>query len=132
MTTLTEFLARLDEPRPFNWATNNCCSFAASWVELRTGKNPMAGLAATPDALSAMRLVKSMGGTLAAAWSKALNQEPILPTLAQVGDVVLVPTEGVTGAAAGICVGSQAMFIDESGTGVFMPLSACTYAWRIA
>ena len=118
---------------PFDWAGWNCCSFGASWVEHAEGMNPMSGLAGTPDAMAAARLVRSLGG-MEAAWSKQLGRDTILPTMAQIGDVVMAPVDdGGEGAGCviGICNGHVffAVAVDGSRTAHPMSLAAC--AWRI-
>ncbi len=130
--SLTEYLAGLGSPQPFDWARNNCCSFAAQWVKVREGRDPMEGLSDTPGPLQALRLVRDLGGTLEAAWTARLARSPIEPTLAQIGDVVLVPADGPVGAAAGICAGSEAVFLGQDGEALFVPMRFCTHAWRIA
>jgi hypothetical protein len=123
--------------QPFTWAASNCCHFAAQWVERATGRNPMAGLPATASALEAMRLVREMGGTLEAAWTRQLGHEPIASAFAQLGDVVLLPlhiemgTERATGQTVGVCVGAQAVIMTTEGFHAYMPMSAAVAAWRV-
>lgn len=115
--------------RVFDWKTANCCHFAAGWVLASTGHDPMAGLPQTEDKFAAYRLIRN-GGGLAGLWSRQLGREPIRPTLAQVGDVVLMPLDDDR-AAVGICAGRTAMFIDENGATAHQPMALATHAWRL-
>lgn len=132
---LTAFLAV--PPAPFSWRDANCCHWAAAWVRQATGHDPMAGLAATPDARAALRLLAGLGGSLRAAWSRQLGREPVAPQLAQLGDVVLVELAeglrqpGAPGALMGICVGRQVAVADASGAVRMLPLAAADAAWRL-
>lgn len=135
---LTHYLAGYTTDQRWDWAAANCCHFAARWVHVVTGRNPMDGLAPTPDARAAMRLVRGLGG-LEAAWTAQLGTAPIAPAMAQLGDVVLMPTpaagglctEGV-GELVGICAGRTAVFRGADGAMVFLPVLDCTAAWRLA
>lgn len=133
---LGDFLAE-SLGQPFTWATSNCCHFAAQWVERATGSSPMAGLPATTSALDAMRLVRELGGTLEAAWTRQLGREPIAPAFAQLGDVVLLPlvleeeAERPTGQAVGVCVGAQAVVMTSDGFHSYLPMSSAVAAWRL-
>lgn len=114
---------------PFDWKTANCCHFAAGWIRLRTGVDPMAGLPETPAAKDARRLVRVLGG-LRQAMTKQSGCRQILASLAQVGDVVLreLPEGGV---ALGICAGRTAMHVDENGDIVHIEMAGATCAWRV-
>lgn len=143
---LGEYLA--DTRRePFDWARNNCCHFAARWVARATGADPMAGLPATATAREARRLVRRLGGTLADAWTHALGRGPIVPALAQVGDVVLIDVallpvpdgappapdgaERGTGQAVGLCAGRTAVVMDAAGVCHHVPMDEARFAWRL-
>ncbi|WP_349743934.1 DUF6950 family protein [Roseateles cavernae] len=132
---LTDYLAQ--PPAPFAWAAANCCHWAAAWVAQATGTDPMAGLPETATAAAARRLVKRLGGSLRAAWSKQLGREPIAPLLAQLGDIVLVQLppeqqleEGV-GELVGICAGALIAVATAQGHVAYLPLSAGVCAWRL-
>lgn len=132
---LTQYLAAYADQR-WDWASANCCHFAARWVHAISGRNPMDGLAPTPDARAARRLVRALGG-LEAAWTSQLGAAPMAPAMAQLGDVVMMPTpaalpggEGV-GHLVGICTGRTAVFRAD-GAMVFLPVLDCTAAWRVA
>jgi hypothetical protein len=131
---LAAYLA-LQQAQAFCWQRNNCCHFTARWVAQVTGRDPMQGLADTPDARAALRLVQQLGGDLRAAWSRQLAQEPISALLAQVGDVVLfeafaADVAGV-GALVGICAGRTAVVLDVVGNVLHLPLTEADCAWRI-
>lgn len=124
--------------RSWNWATANCCTFAAAWVQAMEGHNPMPPLPATATARSVQQLVQQYGG-LAAMVSTLLRRDSIAPTAAQVGDLVLspcgmAPTHVVAGAgyALGICAGRTAVHIDLHGAAVHLPMAQALVAWRVA
>jgi hypothetical protein len=129
---MRELALYLSEPRgAFDWASANCCHFAAGWVKRMTGRDPMAGLPATAGAHQARRLVRALGGDLKAAWTRQLGIEPAPADQAQPGDVVLaLMNEG--GAAVGVCAGLMAIFIDAEGSTLAVPLSSCACAWRLS
>lgn len=122
---------------PFAWAGANCCHWPAGWVQAWTGLNPMAGLAPTPDARAALRLVQSLGGDLRAAWSRQLGAEPIAPLMARVGDIVLfelaegLRAEGAPGACVGVCTGPRVAVAEASGRLIYLPLDRADAAWRL-
>lgn len=124
---------------PFDWRLNNCCHFAAGWVERVEGKHPMADLVETPDRRAATALVRRLGGSLAGAWSHQLSRAALRPDLAQVGDLVLValaPTQGVgdfkgLGRAVGICAGRTVVCINAEGHCVHLPLRGSVCCWRV-
>ena len=103
----------------------------------------MAGLPTTPNARAALRLVRELGGSVASAWSLRLDRPPIAPGLAQVGDVVLVPSTAITalaaacppaegtGAMVGICAGRTVMLMDALGAVHHLPLWEAEWAWRL-
>jgi hypothetical protein len=126
---LGDFLATQDS-RPFDWATANCCHFAAAWVRFAEGVDPMAGTPTTTTATAALRVIQRLGG-MQQAWSKQLGREPIHPGLAQVGDVVLMTSDGETGSILGICNGMSVIALDEHGHAHFLPVEQAECAWRV-
>lgn len=117
--------------RAFDWETANCCHFAAGWVSLMTGRDPMAGLRVTKTERGARRLIRELGGSLDAAWTKRLGRAPILPTLAQIGDIVLFPL-GDGKYATGICAGRFALCVDDAGKVVRAEMDHASHAWRLS
>lgn len=116
---------------PFHWGVANCCHWPAGWVLACEGFDPMEGLKATPTPAAARRLIKSLGGSLVAAWTKQLGREPIAPTLAQIGDVVVIPLDADR-QTTGVCAGRDALCVDDAGKVVRVPMGAAIAAWRIA
>lgn len=131
-TALAEYVAACAR-QPFDWPTANCCHFAAGWLAVATGRDPMAALPTTPDALAARRLVRKHGDDLRGVVSYALGRAPIVPALAQTGDLVLVDsgTEDGTGQALGLCSGPSIIALDAHGSAHFLPLEAGLCAWRL-
>jgi hypothetical protein len=117
--------------KPFAWAENDCCTFAAGAVLAITGVDhlgPYRGKYAT--AKGATRILTKAGGLHG--WVVKCLGEPLArPALAQRGDVVLFETQDTFGPAAlGICVGAQ---IAAPGPDrmVLVPLTLATAAWRV-
>jgi hypothetical protein len=116
----------------FDWASSNCGHYTAAWVQATTGRNPMAGLPTTPNVRAALRLVHKLGGSLEAACTRLLGAAPIPAALAQLGDLVLIPTgPGGCGGALGICAGRTAVFRTTEGL-VSLPMSQAVSAWRVS
>lgn len=128
--TLSQYLAR--PVAPFDWATRNCCHFAAAWVREREGFDPMEGLARTESEEAAREQISALGGDLARAWANRMGREPIDVRFAQEGDVVIVPANVEGGLAAGICTGEAIAALMESGAVAFFPLKVGRCAWRVA
>lgn len=125
---LAEYAAGYGSPA-FDWERANCCHFAAGWVKACTGRDPMADLPATPRMSDARRLMRALGG-LRSACTVQTGLRQVLPTLAQVGDLVLRPLEG-DGYALGICAGRTAMHVDELGSVVHLAMDGALCAWRM-
>lgn len=121
--------------QPFNWRSANCCHLAAGWVQAATGRNPMQGLAETPDLRAALRLLQTLGGSVASAWTQQLGCEPVPPPLARLGDVVLMPIPNPdgqgTGSAVGICNGRTAVYTTHGGHLLYQPMQLATHAWPL-
>ena len=132
ITSAQQLAAHLDEHAaiPFDWAAHNCCHFVAAWVRQATGRDPMAGLAATPGEFAARRLVLRLGGSLPAAWTQRLGRAPIAPALAQVGDIVAVPLAEGRG-AVGICAGRHVAVLQSGGGIAMLPMQQATHVWRL-
>lgn len=130
---LHEYLSR-HGAAPFDWGINNCCHWAAGWMRHATGIWPMQGLPETPTPRAARRLVRQLGGTLAAAWTRQLGRAPLPALQAQLGDLVLVPVPagaGGTGEAVGVCTGRHAVCIGTQGLLAHVEMQHCTHAWRL-
>lgn len=120
--------------KAFDWPANNCCHFAAQWVLRATGHDPMHALPATCTAGAAARLVRRLGGDLQAAWTQALQRQPIAPALARDGDLLLVALDGLAllgGSAVAVCSGRHAITQDAHGAAVFLPREQALCAWRL-
>lgn len=113
----------------FDWATSNCCHFAAGWVRQVTGRDPMAGVPLTRNAFGARRQIARMGGSLRSAWTSAMQAEPISPKLASIGDVVLFDV-GANG-AVGICAGRTSVVALADGCIAHVPTLDADAAWRV-
>jgi hypothetical protein len=124
---LSEFLDAWPA-KPFDWASGNCCHFAAAWVKAATGRE--IELPKTPDVRAARRVLKT---GLADACRRLYGGPEVLPTLAQTGDLVLVPVEGEgVGEALGICSGRDVILLGADGKPAVLPIDRATTAWRLA
>lgn len=117
--------------QPFAWGTHDCLTWAAGVRRALTGEDAARDWRGTyATARGAARVLRRRGhGTIAAAISAELG--PPLPTVlfAQRGDVVVL-RHGRRFAAAGICLGAEAVFPGETGL-VRVPLDRCALAWRV-
>ena len=108
----------------FDWATDNCCTFAARvWDAMTDGDTVDKVKACHPDELGALRHIRDCGG-LGPALERIYG--PTVPGRAQRGDLVLVDTDN--GPAAGIWVGSTALVRGQVGL-VAYPRSAILARW---
>lgn len=126
--SLAAYLAQW-EPR-FDWS-HNCAHFAAGWVRWHTGLDALVGL----QHLRTLHEWRDQVGTgIAETVSQRLRVLPVLATLAQAGDVVLVQTlrgTALTGGALGICAGRTAMVLDDAGAVHHVPMTEASCAWPL-
>lgn len=114
---------------PFAWGTNDCCTFACSWIHILVGFDPSTEFNYA-TARQAAKLLKDEGGVEAIA-AKICAQWgwPECPPLqAARGDVVLVDTP--KGAALGICLGARCAFPGMDGV-TYKLTGEVRRAWRI-
>lgn len=129
----TEFFQALDDfiggrrELPFAWGSQDCCNFAADWVELVRGVDPMADLRGLESALAAGRALADAGGLLAAVTQRM--GPPILGALAQVGDVALV-RHGAGLSSMGVCLGPYVTAPGDAGL-LMLPITHAEAAWRV-
>lgn len=57
--------------RRFEWGVHDCCTFAARWIEIQTGRDPMATFPPYSSEAEAGWFVQNAGG-LAALWERQL------------------------------------------------------------
>jgi hypothetical protein len=114
---------------PFSWQRAHCGDFIGGWVLAMTGRSPVAGMPRQSTARAWARVFKSSGGMVAVV-STRLQREPILPTLAQVGDVVMLPC-AVLGGKLGICAGRTAVCMTEDGSTTHLPMYEALHAWPL-
>ncbi len=113
--------------RAFEWGAHDCCLWAADAVHAVTGKDFAEGLRGTyATAAEAAKMLKQVGGVRGVA-TAALG-EPINPTLAAVGDIVLLTEEGRDLLA--VCNGLEALCAGPTG---LVPVSTrqAHAAWRV-
>jgi hypothetical protein len=112
---------------PFEWHRWDCCSAAADWVRVCTGRDLFAAWADRyQTGAVAQRLIKKAGGL------RALIEGVLGPALpaewAQRGDVVLVEIDGRESLA--VCLGGVAAGPGEDGM-AFVKLEGWLCAWRV-
>lgn len=127
VTALGTFVQQ-KESTPFLWGYNDCCSFAADWVALATGRDVMEELRGLTSAKDAFRALALEGG-IHQAVSKRLGSA-IPPMSAGAGDVVLVST-GKRERTLAVCLGNRLIAPGLDGA-VFMPLTAGVAAWHVS
>lgn len=116
--------------RPFAWGEHDCCTFAADVVEAITGRDPMAAWrGAYVGQLAAARLLREHGGLLGLV--SGVLGEPVAPTLALRGDVVLyLQPDHADRPALGVCLGP--VFTAPGPAGLAQaPMRLAVHAWRI-
>lgn len=115
----------------FHWGEHDCCLFAADVVQAMTGHDPAAGFRGKySDEAGAAALIAAHGSLKGLV--RSVLGDPVHPSRARRGDIVLgpVPTAGGTQAGIGVCVGRQ--WAVPLPTGLrFLPLAAAAAAWRI-
>lgn len=111
---------------PFTWGVHDCCQFALGAIAAVTGRHvPVRPYASERGAV---RVLSRMGGFDGAV--KQAGGVPIPPGLAQRGDLVLVPQEGLFGSALAVCLGSAAFAAGVQGF-ASVPRAQWLAAWRI-
>jgi len=97
--------------KPFGWGSHDCILHCANGVKAQTGKDHARGMRGKyRSAASAARFLKSLGHDSLVDLVTAKLGEPIPPSFAQRGDIVM-SEDG----AFGICMGSNAFFVGQEG-----------------
>ena len=118
---LTEFLAQRKE-MPFKWGKNDCCLFAADWVELVSGQDPaksFRGQYRTKNG-AFKQLFKLGFKDIKSVFKASLNHE-IEPLYAQRGDIALVNHGGEL--VGGIIQINRVACVGEHGL-IYLPIDA--------
>lgn len=113
--------------RPFAWGRQDCCTYAADWVLLATGKDPMAGLRGLDTAVAARRTLQELGG-MRAAWD-ARHRPHIAGPYAQAGDIAMVSLDG-GGSAMAICTGAW-LAVPGTDKVELLPITRAEATWRV-
>ena len=125
-----KLLAQFIEARraqPFAWGSNDCCIFAADWVEICTGEDhAKVWRGRYTSALGAARVLDEAGGVEALV--DALGLQRIAPKLAGRGDIVA--QEAGRGMTLGICLGETTAYTAKTGL-LFGPITNVETAWKI-
>ena len=123
---LAQFIEQRRE-QPFAWAVNDCCIFAADWVQTCTGvDSAQAWRGRYSSGLGAVRFLDEAGGVEALV--DALGLQRVTPQQAGRGDIVA--QEAGRGITLGICLGVTTAFVGKTGL-VFGPITNVETAWRI-
>jgi hypothetical protein len=125
-----DLLAQFIEARrkkPFAWGSNDCCTFAADWVETCTGVDyAQTWRGRYSSGLDAVRVLDQTGGVEALVDSLGLLR--VTPQRAGRGDIVAQRAEH--GLTLGISLGLTTAFVAKTGL-VFERISNAETAWRI-
>ena len=117
--------------RPFVWGEADCVRFAAGWVALVTGRDPVASTVGHyAGCREALRLMVATTGSadLVAATGIILGPPLDRSLTARCGDVVAITTPA--GPALGLCAGAEVAALGPAGL-VSRPLTDIIAAWRI-
>lgn len=129
---LLEDYLHLWSGRKFDWNNHTTCAhFAAGWVRLIEGWDPMAGTPKFWGVFGARTLLqRDFGGSLLDASTQLLGRAPLpTPRMAQVGDIVLLP--GSWFGALGICNGLRVAVLRDGGGVDFVESDQAEAAWRV-
>lgn len=114
--------------RPFRYGRNDCCTMAAGWVHVVTGKDVLEG-----HRYSSLRegraLLDSHGmASHADVFARHLPRAPVLALMA--GDVAVIA--GDSADALGIVMpGGERVFCFERGGTATVALTACKYGFKV-
>ncbi|MCJ8138611.1 DUF6950 family protein [Falsirhodobacter halotolerans] len=113
---------------PFAYGQHDCATFAARWVEIRTGRDISDGLIGRYTTMrDGLRIMRGLGLVdHVAFFARALPRRDGLP---RVGDLVAVA--GLDGPAMGIWGGEAAHHLGETGL-VALPLSQVTDVFEVS
>ena len=118
--------------RPFAWGEADCVRFAAGWVALVTGRDPVAATVGRyAGCREGLRLMVTTTGSadLVAATAIILGPPLDRPLTACLGDMVAITSPA--GPALGLCAGAEIAALGSGGL-VSRPLTDIIAAWRIA
>lgn len=114
---------------PFAWGENDCALYTAGAVLAMTDVDLAAEVRGRyTTARGALKTLRSNGVADLAGWLTRALGEPVLPTLARRGDVVMF--EAVEGPALGLGMGQQAAAAGPDGV-IWVPSSRWQRAWRV-
>lgn len=116
----------------FNWANCNCATFSAGWVRKATGRDALAGLEA--DSARSWALIVRERRGMRQTVSARLGAQEQLPTMARVGDLVLMPSapgEVFDGGMLGICCGRTVACLAKVGL-VHLERAQALCAWHLS
>jgi hypothetical protein len=125
--------AFLAEPLPaFDWASASCAHWAAAWVRHAIDVEvTLPGMTGPRDAL---RVIEAAGG-MGPAVDAALGVPARPWAMAQIGDLMLFPSEAIgavgVGWTLGICNGLVAAVRDEGGAVLFVPCDRAAACWSL-
>jgi len=111
---------------PFDWGSNDCCTFTADAVKAMTGKDLRGAFPTYTGEMGALRAVAEGGGLLQLVSS--ILGEPVSSKMAAVGDVVLVLN--AERELLGICNGTSVLAPGSAGM-LALGIDTAIAAWRI-
>lgn len=112
---LPAFIDRKRQER-FAWGSNDCCLFAADWIQEATGVDPAAELRGTySTGLGGLRLINEHGGMVGIMrhFAEPLGFCEIAAGAASRGDIII--RDCGLGDTAGIVIGASAAFVSKDG-----------------
>lgn len=114
--------------RPFDWGSSNCAHFTAGWVYANEGRDPMASVEALDGLKGCFRVLADIGG-LREAVTRFLGVPEALPSMVQIGDIVLM--KGSHFGVLGICNGRDAAVLSTSKGVMFVNMTEAEASWPV-
>lgn len=127
---LDRYLATFQRATRFGYDQGgvDCIRLTSPWVHLRTGIDPLAGIAPWDDEMSAMRRLLAMGvRDVAELADRFLDRRSLLT--ARVGDIV--SAQAREHPMLGISLGARVLFITPDRGFQRMQLVHCAMAWSV-
>lgn len=117
--------------RPYVLGEWDCLRFACACIDAMTGRDYWPRFAGYSTKLQALRTIRKIAPTFHGAVTVVIESEPIIPALAQRGDIVMY-SDAAGEEHLGVCIGTHALVLTDTGT-LRMPMAdgGILYAWRV-
>ncbi|WP_428419177.1 DUF6950 family protein [Methylibium sp.] len=113
--------------KPFSWGAHHCGNWAFGGVEVITGRNLLsAELRVAETRAEVIRAMRLLGDSLKDVTTALMGAEPVLPTLAAIGDIGMVANPS----ALLICNGDTWLGVGRESV-VVLPAESAVCAWKV-